>query len=298
MLRWRLISAAIILALLALLIWLDLVHNLGRPGIWFAPVVILVAALAAAEVLDLLSAKNLRPAVWSTYIGTVAVVVAASAPILWQQYPADCALGKLGWPLAALALGIGLSFVAEMRRYKQPGTSIVNVALGCFVMVYVGLLMSFIIELRLFRDNLWGMAALLSMIMVVKFSDIGAYTFGRSFGRHKMSPVLSPGKTVEGAIGGIFTACVVSWLVFQFFVPWLVGTSQAAAPWWGSLLYGLIVAVAGMLGDLSESLLKRDMGRKDSSTWLRGLGGVLDIIDSVLAAAPAAYMCWVVELVG
>ena len=68
-------------------------------------------------------------------------------------------------------------------------------------------------------------------------------------------------------------------------------------PWWGSVLYGLILALAGMLGDLAESLLKRDVGRKDSSRWLPGLGGVLDILDSLLLAAPPAYLCWVAELV-
>jgi phosphatidate cytidylyltransferase len=72
----------------------------------------------------------------------------------------------------------------------------------------------------------------------------------------------------------------------------------AAAPAWGWLAYGLIVGVAGMLGDLAESLIKRDLGRKDSSDWMPGFGGVLDVLDSILFAAPVAYLCWALGLVG
>jgi phosphatidate cytidylyltransferase len=129
-------------------------------------------------------------------------------------------------------------------------------------------------------------------------ADTGAYFFGRAFGRHKMTPLLSPGKTWEGAAGGILTACAASWACFHWFGPWLVQSQYVEPPVIASLLYGLILAAAGMHGDLAESLLKRDMQRKDSSTWLPGLGGVLDIVDSVLVAAPCAYLCWVLGLVG
>ena len=110
-----------------------------------------------------------------------------------------------------------------------------------------------------------------------------------------MTPLLSPGKTWEGAAGGTLTACVTSWACFHWLAPWLVGSRYVEPPVYASLLYGLILAAAGMHGDLAESLLKRDMNRKDSSTWLPGLGGVLDIIDSVLVAAPCAYLCWVLR---
>ena len=85
--------------------------------------------------------------------------------------------------------------------------------------------------------------------------------------------------------------------VFHIWPPGWQGRSWSS-PRWGWLWYGLIVAVSGMVGDLAMSLFKRDVGRKDSSRWLPGLGGVLDVLDSVLAAAPAAYFCWVMGLVG
>jgi phosphatidate cytidylyltransferase len=142
------------------------------------------------------------------------------------------------------------------------------------------------------------MAAVVSLIVVTKMSDTGAYFVGRSLGRHKMTPILSPKKTIEGGIGGILTACLASWIFFRWCVPGLVGEASVVTPWWGAVVYGAVIAVAGACGDLAESLLKRDMERKDSSRWMPGLGGVLDVLDSLLIAAPAAYLCWAIGLVG
>jgi phosphatidate cytidylyltransferase len=142
------------------------------------------------------------------------------------------------------------------------------------------------------------MAALVSLIFVAKMSDTGAYTFGRLLGRHKMAPVLSPKKTIEGGLGGILTACACSYLFFAVIAPWIVGPDAAAPSLWGCLVYGVVVSVAGVVGDLAESLLKRDMERKDSSRWMPGLGGVLDVLDSLLIASPAAYLCWIAGIVG
>ena len=132
------------------------------------------------------------------------------------------------------------------------------------------------------------------MIIAVKMGDTGAYTVGRLFGRQKLAPRLSPGKTVEGAVGAILFACAGAWLSFRFlgssmvFPAWKPPNSIAGG-WW---VYGLILGNAGMFGDLAESLIKRDVGRKDSSTWMPGFGGILDILDSLLLAAPVAWYCW------
>ena len=127
--------------------------------------------------------------------------------------------------------------------------------------------------------------------------DTGAYTVGRLIGRHKMAPSISPGKTVEGALGAFLFACLGSWLTFRWIVPFLP-EGAGPGPWYGWLLFGVLVGGAGMLGDLAESLLKRDVGVKDSSTWMPGFGGVLDILDSLLLSAPVAWFCWAFGLVG
>jgi phosphatidate cytidylyltransferase len=303
LLRWRIISAAVILAVLLALVWLDDRQAAGLPaGAWLLPVLVAVSVLATGEVLHLFAAQDYRPAVWPVFLGNVAIPLAASAPVLlalagWSSGDVD-KLGPLGWPLMALVLAVILVIGAEMQRFRQSGTAVVNMALGIFTLVYVGLLVSFLALLRLLHNSEWGLFALVSVLAVTKLADTGAYAFGRMAGRHKMTPLLSPGKTWEGAAGGVLTACVASWACFHFLGPWMVTQGYREPPLAASLLYGLILAAAGMHGDLAESLLKRDMQRKDSSTWLPGLGGVLDIVDAVLVSAPCGYLCWVLGLVG
>lgn len=302
MLRWRLLVAAVIIIPLVGLLLADFHFNFGIPGIWLWPLPLVLTVMAVSEVLDLLRTKDLRPAAWSVYTGSLLVIAASMVPMLWSQAGdssvTDSTLGAFGWPLVAMAMSVALAFIAEMIRYREPGQSVVNVALAVFTIAYVSLLMSFLFALRVHHDNRWGMAALVSLIFVVKMSDTGAYTCGRMFGRHKMAPILSPKKTIEGGIGGVVTACLCSWLFFYWMVPMIVGADAAKPTWWGCLVYGVVIAIAGMVGDLAESLLKRDMERKDSSSWMPGLGGVLDVLDSPLVAAPAAHLCWVTGIVG
>jgi phosphatidate cytidylyltransferase len=126
--------------------------------------------------------------------------------------------------------------------------------------------------------------------------DTGAYTVGRIFGRHKMAPRLSPGKTIEGAVGAIIFACLGAWLSFRYLIPAMSPTEIPAAIPGGWAIYGVLVGVVGLFGDLAESFIKRDVGRKDSSTWMPGFGGVLDILDSLLLAAPVAWLCWILGI--
>lgn len=300
MLRWRLLVSALILAPLIGLLVLDYRCNFGLPGIWLWPLPVLFTLLGVAEVLDLLAAKNHRPVAWSVYAGAVLVIGASLVPLFSPLVggPAAGPLAALAWPLAALVVAIALAFVAEMARYRQPGGVIVNVALTVFTVAYVALLMTFLNALRGYHDNGWGMAAVGSLIFVTKMSDTGAYTFGRLFGRHKLAPILSPKKTIEGGIGGLMSACLCSWLFFVTLLPVLAGPDAAVPPLWACLVYGAVVAIAGAVGDLSESLLKRDMECKDSSRWMPGLGGILDVLDSLLLAAPAGYFCWISGMLG
>jgi phosphatidate cytidylyltransferase len=302
-LRWRLISAAVILTVLLTLIWLDYRQVLfGTPGAWLLALLLFVSVLGTEEVLSLLAAQGHRPIRWIVYAGNVTIPLAASltvvlAMIAWTSPGLNSQIAYLA-PLVALAVFCALIFIGEMTRFRQPGTAIVNVALSVFTLVYVGVLISFWALLRLQGSNDWGMAALFSMLLIVKMADTGAFAFGKTLGRHKMTPLLSPGKTWEGTLGGLATAVVTSWAFFHFFAPRIVSTGYVEPTLPAAAAYGMLVALAGMVGDLAESLLKRDMQRKDSSTWLRGLGGVLDIIDAPLVAGPVAWLCWTLGLVG
>ena len=132
-----------------------------------------------------------------------------------------------------------------------------------------------------------GVLPLVSLIAVVKAGDVLAYVVGSLIGRTKMAPVLSPGKTWEGAVGSLAGSLLASWLIFE-----KAGFATEARPLGGWIVFGLVVGIAGMLGDLAESLVKRELGAKDSGRLLGGLGGVLDLIDSLAFAAPIAWLLW------
>ena len=302
MLKWRLIGSIAIILPLCGLSWLDYEYNFGRPGLWLLPLVLLLGVLAAEEILDLLRAKQLHPIGWSCHLGSFLVLLAASLPIWWPGSTIPSLIEQAKWILYTLAFGAVLAILGEMRRYEKPGHSMIHLGLTIFAIYYVGGLLSFIIRLRLVGDdtdvaNALGMFALLSMIVVVKISDIGAYFIGSNFGRTKLVPRLSPGKTMEGTLGGLAASCLGSYVMFEWVGPWMIGGPVGGIPF-GWLLFALLVSPAGMLGDLAESMFKRDMETKDSSKWLIGLGGVLDVLDSMLLGAPVALLCWELGIVG
>ena len=297
MLRWRFILGISFAAVLAVLLWLDH-HSTEMPGVWLFPLALLVSVAAASEILGLSEARGLRPLPWVVYLGNVMVVAASWVPQVWAK---DNALGRFGWPLLVFAMAVILVFVAEMRRFTVPGGVTERLSLAVLALSYVGLLLSFVVQLRMVGGGVWGIPAIVSLVIVVKFCDIGAYTVGRLIGRHRLAPGISPGKTLEGAVGGLAFACFGAWLTFFHLVPGMLPSlsQKATSPQgWGWLAFAVVVGVAGMVGDLAESLLKRDMGRKDSSSWMPGFGGVLDLVDSVLVAAPVAFLFWELGWVG
>jgi phosphatidate cytidylyltransferase len=127
-----------------------------------------------------------------------------------------------------------------------------------------------------------------SLIAVVKASDIAAYAVGSLVGRHRMAPIVSPGKTWEGAAAALVAAVAVAWLVCERLAD---GGTRPVGGW---LVFGVAVGLAGIAGDLSESLVKRDLQAKDSGGALGGMGGFLDLVDSLLLAAPVAWVLWAI----
>jgi phosphatidate cytidylyltransferase len=223
------------------------------------------------------------PPLWLLLGGGVTVFLA--------NWPAHLA-GPLGWSWAkgdvfrhvayAFTAWVLIAFLYEIATYRpdQDKKAIPRLALFVWSLAYVGLLPAFFVQLR-YSSEENGAAALAVLIAVTKGGDVGAYFTGRFLGRHPLTP-LSPKKTWEGFVGGL--AASVGLAVAVILVrPGLFGSAGEAA------LFGAVVGVAGVLGDLAESLLKRDCGAKDASDVVPGFGGVLDVIDSVIFAAPAAY---------
>ncbi|MEQ8787307.1 MAG: phosphatidate cytidylyltransferase [Pirellulaceae bacterium] len=302
MLRWRLISALVILAVLCLLLWLDF-H--GPAGVWLGPLLLLLALAATQELLSMAAAGGWKPVGWSAYVGVLVVIAAAAVPAIWRSATAEVEvspptslpdltpdLSLLGGTMLGLIAAAALVVIGELLAFEKPDKVLANLAISILIVTLLAGSLSFLAALRFLGDGHWGMTALLTTVLVVKFSDTGQYAFGRLLGRHKLAPKVSPGKTIEGAVGGILTACLVAWLSLTFLAPLLVGPSEIKFAWWHGVTFGVWTALAGMVGDLSMSMIKRDVGRKDSSHWLPGLGGVLDVVDSILLAAPAAYLWW------
>ena len=196
------------------------------------------------------------------------------------------------WALSAFALSVIFVFLQEMWTFVRPGAAVnIRISYTVFTIVYVGLLLTYIAQIRLCH----GLPMLAAFIAIVKMGDVGAFTVGKLFGRNKMAPTLSPGKTIEGAFGAILFSVLTSLTFFYFILPQI---GIAAAPekvvWW--VVYGVVLCLLGMLGDLAESLLKRDAEIKDAGSLVPGFGGVLDILDSLLIAAPVAYAFLTLDL--
>ncbi|MEN6384230.1 MAG: phosphatidate cytidylyltransferase [Phycisphaerales bacterium] len=167
-------------------------------------------------------------------------------------------------------------FLWQGLKYAAIG-AFSNIGGNLLAICYLGALTSFIMKLRI--D--FGPLAFLMFIFVVKFCDIGAYTCGRMFGKHKFSPIISPKKTWEGMAGGVLFSVIASFIFVKAF---------DIMPVLPAIIFGAVFAFIGQLGDLAESLLKRAAETKDSASIVPGFGGVLDVIDSPLAAGVFAYL--------
>jgi phosphatidate cytidylyltransferase len=251
---------------------------------WFPLLFVLVAGLAMASTFELLHllAPPARPTAWLCYLGIAAVMAANWLPHL-PGWPSDFAV----WQLIVWAFGgfVILAFFAEMAVFREPGQSVTRMAAAVWLVAYLGLLPSFLVQLRWLTYAAHGTAALVLTVFVPKCGDIGAYLTGRVLGRHKMSPMLSPKKTWEGAAGGLIAVMLAAILLDRAGPAPLLQENIGA-----EIGFGLSVGGAGMLGDLAESLIKRDCQRKEASQAVPGFGGVLDVVDSILFAAPVSYL--------
>ncbi len=297
MLVWRLLLGAAFIAGLVGICFLDAQQYQGAPaGSWLFPLALLICVGATEEMLRLVGLWDDWPLNMLVFAVNLAIVAAGAVAVASPELRAAAPTERVGWLAVPLVIGVLLTMVLEIGRFTGPGEVASRIARATLSMVYVGLTMGFLVELRLLRDNWQGMTALVSVVATVKFGDTAAYFVGRLIGRHKMTPALSPGKTWEGAVGGLLFAPLATWITFRLLMP--VSSAQlemVTQQRW--IIYGVIVAVVGLIGDLAESLLKRDAGVKNSSAWMPGFGGVLDVIDSIIFAAPVAWLLWVVGLV-
>ena len=208
-------------------------------------------------------------------IAAVAIVPAAFYGLErghWLAFLAGVALVSV-WRLVELIVPSRRSSVRDVVK---------DLAAGAFILAYVAFFAGFAVLLTAEEGGQWWT---LSFLIVVVSVDVGAYVTGINFGKHKMAPAISPKKTWEGFIGSAIFAIVGGILLGIFLLD---------QPWWVGLLLGLVMTLTATAGDLTESLIKRDLGIKDISTFLPGHGGFLDRLDSIILSAPVAFAFYLI----
>jgi len=230
----------------------------------------------------------------------VGVVVAAVVTGLWELTSRLSECKGIRAPLVPLALGgtamvvagylsgadgawiaMALTALAVLvwRMAQPPENYLRDVTAGVFAAFYVPFLATFVVMMLAADD---GPRRVLTFLLLTVVSDTGAYAVGWRFGRHKLAPRISPGKTREGLVGAMAFAMVAGALLMQYFID--------GGQWWQGLLLGLAAAISATLGDLGESMIKRDLGIKDMGSLLPGHGGIMDRLDSLLPTAPVVWL--------
>ncbi|MFG0332842.1 MAG: phosphatidate cytidylyltransferase [Maioricimonas sp. JB049] len=289
MLGWRLAISAILIPAIVLLFFLD--AHLGTP----APVLFLLCVFLCLrgtyEMTDLMRERAFAPRRRLTSLCGVAVIVAAWGPrMVGLERKTLVVLGVVAMTYAMCVL---LLLFAAAMRYREPGRNVDTLGAEIFTVSYAGFLLALTAQLRWVVGTDAGYIVLGSLLVTAKSGDVGAFFIGRLFGRRKMAPLLSPGKTWAGAFGAVLGGATGAWCWLTFATPWLY-PEAAPSPWHWSILYGVLIGIVGLIGDLCESMVKRDMGKKDSANLLPGFGGLLDMLDSVLYSGPVALVLWVI----
>lgn len=259
--RW--ITALVVIPFLVLLI--------GIGGTLLLTVVVnVICIMALWEYFRIVLNKDQKNTATSFQI----LALFTGSAVLWSAY-----FHSLNIVLDIIVLNVVISTLISLPKFKSDSSVWEIVFKQVVGIIYIPLFLSYIVLIRN-KDN--GVLWIFLLLTVVFMGDTGAYYLGSYFGRHKLCPAVSPNKTIEGALGGLAASLGSGALIKTFFLPLL--------PWGLSLLFFLSIGMAGQVGDLFESQIKRVAHIKDSGAILPGHGGVLDRIDALLFAAPVAYI--------
>ncbi len=273
MLKDRVLSGALVgFAFIAATLWIPLGGALA--------LLLAVCALAMLEFYSLLDAAEIPHFKYFGLFSGLALILAAWYPL---RHPAT-QICDMEWMVIC-----GITIAVFLRQFPQknnpkPLETIAGTLMG---VIYIALLLSFFAKLLLAWGDHTGRLLILYLILVVKAADMGAYFVGCSIGRHKLFPRISPAKTWEGFFGGLLSSVAVSVLFYVFARNGIGVLTLNLAD---ALMLGVLLGAIGTVSDLTESLFKRGAGVKDSGRMILGMGGILDVIDSLLFSAPALYV--------
>lgn len=252
----RIVSGAILIAVIIVAVFLRWFFNIA---------IIFFIGMGLYEFFTMLQKKGINI---YKYVG-VAIGVVIPASIILQFETTK------GWELLFVVSVLIFLFIMQFRRRKHTGVT-VGISTTIFGILYVSWCLSFLIKIR-YMDN--GIGLFIALMLITKLGDIGAYFFGSRFGKTPLIPHISPKKSVEGAMAGLASSVLGAFISKPFL----------GFDYFYLALLGICMGVLGQLGDLSESLIKRDCEVKDSGSMLPGMGGVLDELDSLIFTAPVFY---------
>jgi len=257
------------LAVLFLILWM------GLPLI--VPALLAALWIGTGELKQMFARKQVELNLWVLRLGGL-LLLAASLPSLYEQNPG------VPWREVALGLVLFAAFIYELFA----GANLPRLAYSVLALLYLPWALGYFLLLRYEPDGTLGLITLSLPLVATFATDVGAYFVGRSLGRTKLAPTVSPNKTVEGFVGGLVSAFLA-----LFIYTWLI---QGAFPFGrGELLvFAALLSFAAQLGDLTESMLKRYCGVKDSGHFLPGHGGLLDRLDSLIFSVPLTYYLLVI----
>lgn len=245
--------------------------------VWWPPgfivLLVVLTSLGALEVHQALRRVGMTSVLVPVVIGNIAIIGGSYAAAELQK------VTNVPWHVVLLGTIGGSVLLALIWRMFYGATGYArDSAASLFIIGYIPLLASFV-GLILAQEH--GVAKVVAVFLCITGSDTGGYAAGASLGRHPMAPTISPKKTWEGLAGSFLLSAVVGVLHFELVMH---------QPWWHGVLLATVVVIFGTAGDLIESMIKRDVGIKDMSSFLPGHGGVMDRLDSTLVAAPAAWL--------
>lgn len=302
MLKHRLLMSALLIpATIGLFVW-D--QQFGEAAPILLLLLVALSTRATWELVTLARAAGFQPSLPLTVIGNWSMIWISWTPLRergWGTRMFGFSYSPGLFMLGVIAVAFVLNAVWRFPRCATPldvgtdptsahsnasGRELGTLAIELFSVIYIGLFLGIAVQPRWQHGA--GYFALAAMVIAAKTGDIGAYTFGRLIGGPKMVPRLSPGKTWAGGVGHLVTAagCTSAWLC------WLGPIESQAWKILPAATFGLVVGFAGLMGDLAESLIKRDVGVKDAPKLLPGFGGLLDLLDSLLLAGPVACVMW------
>jgi phosphatidate cytidylyltransferase len=292
MLRDRLLTASVLITIIVVSVYFDWQGN----GLGLLPLLLFFAGGTAWEMGSLMRAARVPIRRRLALAGVLVCILGSAVPMFWEvcsssTYPENCPVGRAGWIGVSFGAALGMLFLFELSRFgrsawpRQRGATVAALGGTAFVVGYVGIAMGCLFLIRTARPGAAGIVALVGLIVVTKCGDIGAYAVGKMLGKRRLIPRISPGKTREGLLGGILLAIVAAYGWF-----WGWNGRDSSQGWWGPAVFGLVIATFGVLGDLAESLVKRDVDEKDSGHLLPGMGGVWDVTDSPIGTAIPGYL--------